>query len=404
MDLVEFRLTPQTGNAVSRDSKTGSGQFPEPAETPGTTSGGQRLVSTPCFPRQRRKVVWRDHGSKSSRALGLSVWRPLVFGPGRRVLNSCRLIRTAIPALSDRTTTPDITNCSLVVPSSKTGQSIDALSLCPANTGLSVVKLSPELLRSMVRPLPDFTGTRRPDTVKPTSKVMANRILRRRSGLKPRGSRAACSLLRSTLPPMGQDWRPDLSPAGRAYRNGGRHDIFPLRTGGRHESSLPNTDSVAHFPRLRSAILSAGHVFDCPYPFLFCCIAGGAGCRAPGSNANQGIVWRTQCDHPKVRLSASAVGNEFGNAWQRRIHNQQMQWSQRFVVYDRDRIGRAASGPRLVARTNQDGAQPKHEPRIVIYNQDVLRSACHFCPYSEIAVSSKARRWPKLSSFVFNGP
>jgi len=88
-------------------------------------------------------------------------------GPTRRVLNSCRLIRTATTVLSVRTTTPDRTSCSLVVPSSKTGQSMDALSLCPVSRCLSVVKLSPELLTSTVRPVPVFAGTRarRSDTV-----------------------------------------------------------------------------------------------------------------------------------------------------------------------------------------------------------------------------------------------
>ncbi len=87
------------------------------------------------------------------------------FNPARRVLNSCRLIRSAVAALVVRTTTPDITSCSLMAPSSKTGQSMDISSFCPGSGGWSVVKLSPELLRSIVRPDPVLTIARRFTTV-----------------------------------------------------------------------------------------------------------------------------------------------------------------------------------------------------------------------------------------------
>jgi hypothetical protein len=100
------------------------------------------------------------------RACGVAIRHvALPFGPTRRVLNWCRLSRTATAVLSARTTTPDMTSCSLVFPSSNTGQSMDALSVCPVMGGLSAVKLSPELLRSTVRPVPVFTGTRWSDTV-----------------------------------------------------------------------------------------------------------------------------------------------------------------------------------------------------------------------------------------------
>jgi hypothetical protein len=50
------------------------------------------------------------------------------------------------------------------------------------------------------------------------------------------------------------------------------------------------------------------------------------------------LSWGPNAINPKVRLSASKVGNEFGNARQRRIHNQQMQPRQRLAVCNRDRI------------------------------------------------------------------
>ena len=84
------------------------------------------------------------------------------FSAGRRVLNSCRRTSTAVAIPSVRTTTPEMTSCSCTPPSSATGQSTDTFIFCPTSSGRSVVKLSPQLLRSMVRPEPASTSRRRP--------------------------------------------------------------------------------------------------------------------------------------------------------------------------------------------------------------------------------------------------
>ena len=61
---------------------------------------------------------------------------------------------------------------------------MDMSSLCPIDSGVSAVKLRPELLMSIVRPDPFSTGPRWPTTLYRTSRFNGKRTLARRSGLE----------------------------------------------------------------------------------------------------------------------------------------------------------------------------------------------------------------------------
>ena len=62
---------------------------------------------------------------------------------------------------------------------------MDTSSLCPIDSGVSAVKLRPELLMSIVRPDPFSAGLRWPTTLYRTSRSIGKRILRRRSASSP---------------------------------------------------------------------------------------------------------------------------------------------------------------------------------------------------------------------------
>jgi hypothetical protein len=66
---------------------------------------------------------------------------------------------------------------------------MDTSSVSPIDSGVSAVKLRPELLMSIVRPEPFSTGLRRRTTLYRTSRSIGTRTLERLSELSPCSSR-----------------------------------------------------------------------------------------------------------------------------------------------------------------------------------------------------------------------
>jgi hypothetical protein len=82
---------------------------------------------------------------------------------------------------------------------------MDRSSFCPIDSGLSAVKLRPELLMSIVRPDPCSSGPRRPATLYRTSRFSGKRTLVRRSELGPFGSLTLRTIRLSITASLGQD-------------------------------------------------------------------------------------------------------------------------------------------------------------------------------------------------------
>ena len=73
----------------------------------------------------------------------------------------------------------------LDAPVKQDGQSMDMSSVCPIDSGVSAVKLRPELLMSIVRPDPLRAGPRWRTTLYRTSRSIGTRTLERLSELSP---------------------------------------------------------------------------------------------------------------------------------------------------------------------------------------------------------------------------